>query len=356
MAYIDFTAEIREGMGIRTVQAKKDHPSGLFVDNDVVYALLDIKIFIPNPMDADEAAEYPFDKAQFAEYFDETVAAAPVVVDHSILTFETFDDTRKEQLGARQVRALKDSPVELFAEDDLLWAQDKFAIYIEKPGDATKSCRYDFDGGLFDKYFRELYCRVATLFSDAFASGNVGWTVITPAGTVTFSGGKMNAGASGLDAQGNATKALAAPPAGAWTAAFKFTEVDAAPSANKIYTLGMAGGTGDCFLIVALTADGTGIVADLTKVYSFEWTPEAGATHALVFTRDGADSLTMTLDGVAVELTESGAGPITGTASKVEVSITNSDLDGMGAFDDIYLTDGIVDTDDPRFCAPGEDP
>jgi len=325
----------------------------LFDENDTVYALKDIKIFIPNPGDPDEAAEYPIDKRSFDEYFEETVAAAAVVVDHDILTFENFDLTRRIQLGARQVVALKDSPVDLFDTNDILWAVNKYAIYIENPGDADEACRYDFDGGLFSQYFREAICQVASKFADAFTSGNVGWTVTTPVGTVTFTGGKMNMGSSGANVQGSARKALASVPAGAWTATFKFTEVNAAPSANKIYTIGAINGAGDGLFVLAFTGDGTGLIGDLEDVYTFTWTPVAGATHTVLITRDGADSLTLSIDGVAITLAPAGAGPITGTASNVEVSITNSDLDGQGAFDDIFLTDGLVDTS-WRFCAPGE--
>lgn len=153
MSFIAFTAEIRASMGIRTVTAKKDHPSGIFIKDDVVYALNKIKIFVPNPLNADEATEWPIDKASFTEYFSETTPAVPVVIDLTSLTYVTFDATRRTQLGVRQVRALKNSPIGLFATNDVLYAQKKFAIWKQKAGNANLACRFDFDGGLFAQYF-----------------------------------------------------------------------------------------------------------------------------------------------------------------------------------------------------------
>ena len=153
MSFIAFTAEIRASMGIRTVTAIKDHPSGIVNEDDVVYALNKIKIFVPNPLDADEAAEWPIDRASFTDYFEETTPADPVLIDLTSLTYETFDATRRTELGVRQVRALKDSPIGLFATNDVLYAQKKFAIWKQKSGNANLACRFDFDGNFFDQYF-----------------------------------------------------------------------------------------------------------------------------------------------------------------------------------------------------------
>jgi hypothetical protein len=200
-------------------------------------------------------------------------------------------------------------------------------------------------------------CQVATLFSDCFTNGNVGWTVLTPAGTVTFTGGKLNEGSSAGNSQGEAQKALPVLPAGAWTATFKLTEVAAAPSGNKDYAIGAFDAAGNSVWALAVFGDGTAFIGDASTIYSFTWTPAAGATHTFLMTRTAGGTLSLFIDGAPIVLTFVAPIPISNpTPNVVDASITNNDLDGMGAYDEIFMTDGIVDPSALRFCCPGESP
>lgn len=198
-------------------------------------------------------------------------------------------------------------------------------------------------------------CQAASLFSDCFTNGNVGWTVVTPAGTVTFTGGKINEGSSGGNPQGQARKALASVPSGAWTASFKLTEIAAAPTAGMNYAVGMFNSAGDSVFALVLIGDGSVFAGDMTDIYFGAWTPSAGATHTVRLTRTGPGTLTLSIDGVNIPLTPIAPGPITGTAGVVDLSIQNNDLSGMGAYDEVFLTDGIADPA-LRFCCPEESP
>lgn len=197
-------------------------------------------------------------------------------------------------------------------------------------------------------------CISADLFSDCFTGcdevGNCGWTIITPAGTVTFDGTKIIEGSFGANTQGEAQKSLAFMPAGAFTAQYEFTEI-AAATPNKTYAVGMFDALGNAIFAVSLLGDGSLFAGDQTNIFIGTWTPVPGATHTVHVTDDGAGTMTLYIDGVLVPLIFLAPGPITGTASVVDLSIDNDDLDGQGSYDSVFLTNGILPPSEV-FCCP----
>jgi len=198
-------------------------------------------------------------------------------------------------------------------------------------------------------------CVTADLFADCFTTGNVGWTVETPPGTVVFADQKVYLGSgpigSGLP-QGEIRKSVLTP-SGAWTLRFQFTEVaNGPPTFNKIYIIGAFNGAGNAVAVVQFTGDGTGFAGNLANLYTFTWTPVQGAMHSVIFKDDGLGNLTLTLDGVNIPLTPFGPGPVSGTPSVMDVIITENDgFDGKGSFDNIFFANGNI-PDGAEFCCP----
>jgi hypothetical protein len=131
-------------------------------------------------------------------------------------------------------------------------------------------------------------------------------------------------------------------PAGDFTVQFKFTEISAPPSVNKTYALGMFDALGNSIFSIGLFGDGTIFVGDQVDIFLGAWTPVAGATHTVHATKDGPGTFTLYIDGAVVPLVFLAPGPVTGVPSVVDASITNNDLDGMGSYDDVFLTSGVL--------------
>lgn len=199
-------------------------------------------------------------------------------------------------------------------------------------------------------------CLRATFFADCFTGctgdgSACGWTVTTPAGTVIFDGEQVLEGSSGANPQGLARKAKPGSPSGAFTAAFTFREIAAPPSVNKTYAVGFFDAAGNGIAVVALVGDGSLLAADRSGIFSGTWSPVAGARHQVRMTSDGAGNLTLTIDGVAIPLTFLAPTPVTDVPNSVSLSIANNDLDGKGAFDEVFLTAGLVPST-MAFCCP----
>jgi len=197
-------------------------------------------------------------------------------------------------------------------------------------------------------------CVNADLFADCFTTGNVGWSVETPPGTVVFADQKVYLGSgplfSGLP-QGEIRKSVLTP-AGTWTLRFEFTEVNFTPTFNKVYIIGAFNGAGNAVALVQFTGDGTGFAGDLATLDTFTWTPAQGATHSVILKGDGLGNLTLTLDGVNVPLTPLVPGPVTGAPSVMDIIITDNDeADGKGSFDSIFFANGNI-PDNTAFCCP----
>jgi hypothetical protein len=197
-------------------------------------------------------------------------------------------------------------------------------------------------------------CVTADLFADCFTTGNVGWSVETPPGTVVFADQKVYIGSgplfSGLP-QGEIRKSVLTPT-GAWTLRFQFTEINFTPTFNKIYIIGAFDSAGNAVALAQFTGDGTGFAGNLTNLYTFTWTPVQGATHSVILKDDGLGNLTLTLDGVNIPLTPFGPGPVAGTPSVMDIIVTDNDeADGKGSFDNIFFSNGNI-PDGAEFCCP----
>jgi hypothetical protein len=197
-------------------------------------------------------------------------------------------------------------------------------------------------------------CITADLFADCFTTGNVGWSVETPPGTVVFADQKVYLGSGPLFMslpQGEIRKSVLTP-AGAWTLRFQFTEINFTPTFNKIYIIGAFDSAGNAVALAQFTGDGTGFAGNLTNLYTFTWTPVQGATHSVILKDDGLGNLTLTVDGVNILLIPFAPGPVTGTPSVMDIIITDNDeADGKGSFDSIFFANGNI-PDGAEFCCP----
>lgn len=199
-------------------------------------------------------------------------------------------------------------------------------------------------------------CVTAEFFSECFTGcdgvGNCGWVTMTPAGTVVFDGTQILEGSSGINPQGLARKPLAiAPTPGFFTAQFQFTEIVGPPTANKTYAVGAFDAAANSVFSIGLIGDGTIFFGDDSDVYSAAWTPVSGATHTVQITKNGPGTVLLWIDGVLIPLVFLFPGPITDVPSVVSLSITNNDLDGMGAYDSIFLAAGARPLG-TEFCCP----
>jgi hypothetical protein len=199
-------------------------------------------------------------------------------------------------------------------------------------------------------------CVTATLFAECFTGcnspGNCGWTLMTPPGTVIFDGTQMLAGSSGLNPFGLARKPLLVyPTPGFFTAQYQFREIVGPPTVNKTYTAGAFDAAGNSIFTLGLSGDGTFIFGDDTDIYTGVWTPMSGATHIVHISKNGPGTVQLWIDGALIPLVFLAPGPIVDVPSVVGLSISNDDFDGMGAFDNVFLTDGALPPN-TEFCCP----
>jgi hypothetical protein len=197
-------------------------------------------------------------------------------------------------------------------------------------------------------------CVNADLFADCFTAGNVGWTVLTPPGSVVFADQKMYMGSvsGGISPDGRAEKSLSGLPVDAWTLRYEFTEVDSVPTFNKDYTIATFDNLGNSIAVLSLIGDGTGFAADFQTIYSLVWIPVQGATHSVIMKGDSSGNLTVSIDGVPAVLIPFSPGPGTGTPNVLLASITNNDSPaGLGSFDSIFFSNGNIPDNTP-FCCP----
>jgi len=144
-------------------------------------------------------------------------------------------------------------------------------------------------------------CTPANLFTECFRGcnnvPNCGWNIVI--GTVVFTGENVT-----LDPGSGAAviyKTFVGPQLNT-TLQVRFREIDAPPLPTFFYGMGALDAAGLAINAVQLVGDGTLHVLAAGVQYSGVWTPQAGATHTVHFTVDGAGAPNLFIDGAQIAL------------------------------------------------------
>lgn len=217
-------------------------------------------------------------------------------------------------------------------------------------------------GGAFAAVQQPSNCLRASISADCFegcdpSGATCGWLILSPPGTVTFTGTNVLLGPFGADKQGVIGKLGLGPiPIRNVTVRYTLTEVAVPEDANKSYVIGLFDAAANQVIAIGLIGDGTAVVfvgnGDGTgSQYFGAWTPISGATRIIQGSVDAAGTPSLTIDGVAISLTFFGAGNISFLPNAIGASIENDDLNGQGAMDNIFATVGNVPLT-MSFCCP----
>jgi len=208
-------------------------------------------------------------------------------------------------------------------------------------------------------------CVLADLFADCFTAcltpAACGWTVISPPPTVSFNGDQMIIGRVGMDATGEAFKALLATMPFDFTVQYKFSEMLLAPpGADQTYQVDVSDATGLIVLRVSLSGGGAVLVNVSGAQFSGVWTPlGAGAPHTVHCSWGGGIPF-LVIDGGVIGLApippaSFSQAPDTMLARVMKVGAPTLPGEGVGAFDWIFVATGVLPPS-TVFCCPGGGP
>ena len=201
-------------------------------------------------------------------------------------------------------------------------------------------------------------CTPANLLTECFVGcgppGNCGWAITSPPGTASFDGVKLNEGSFGASNTGAALKPLlGVMPISDWTLQFKFKEIPVPQTGNINYYIRIGDPVGNLFEI-ALSGNGNALVTKFGgSAFSGPWLPAGGgASHVVHLTMPPGFGIPATfVDGVLIPLVPGAPFPGIAGPNTLSANIANADLNGQGAYEQIFLTGGIF-APTTKFCCP----
>jgi hypothetical protein len=199
-------------------------------------------------------------------------------------------------------------------------------------------------------------CTVASILAQCFVGcnlpGNCGWTIDTPAGTVTFTGLVMKMGPFGANVLGEAARTLPGVPTLNITIQFKLTEIAGVPTGNMNYSVTTYDPLGARAQHFALSGSGGLLVVIDNQEWIGTWTPLGNNTQRNVHLSVALGIPTLTIDGVNIPLALGAVLPIPGgVPNSLIVRIQNNDTLDQGSYDSLFITNGPTPAS-TVFCCP----